>query len=111
MLTVLWRKADGAERIFPAHQIERLQAKGEQCVPAKGDRFKIWSDDGELPGPFEITLEAPFGALFVMNRDGQTVARYLVEGPLPVTKKPKNPYAVAGGSARDTLNEILSSDA
>jgi hypothetical protein len=79
MLTILHRQPDGGEVLFPAHRIECLQPDGEQCVPAIGNRFIVWGEDcPDRPGgPFEITIEAPFGAVFVMNKHGSTVARYL----------------------------------
>ena len=79
MLTILHRQPDGGEVLFPANRIECLQPDGEQCVPAIGHRFKIWSDDTIMGpgGEFEISIEGPFGAVFVMNKHGSTVARYL----------------------------------
>ena len=81
MLTILHRQPDGGEVIFPANRIECIQPEGQECVPAIGHRFRVWSDDSILgPGAdFEITIEAPFGAIFVMNRHGSTVAHYLAE--------------------------------
>lgn len=76
MLTILHRQANGAEAIFSARRIERLQPKGEECIPAIGNRFKVYTDDDDM-NEFEIRLENPFGAVFVMNKNGSTVARYL----------------------------------
>lgn len=73
MLTILHRQPNGAEALFQATRIERLQPDGEQCVPAIGNRFRVWNDDIAA----EITIEQPFGAVFVMNKNGSTVARYL----------------------------------
>jgi hypothetical protein len=82
MLTILHRQPNGAETIFQAKRIERLQPSGEQCVPAIGNRFRVWLDEGdEVIG--EITIEQPFGAVFVMNKNGSTVARYLARDCAP----------------------------
>jgi hypothetical protein len=87
MLTVLWRKPDGAEMLFSAERIERTQPEGEQCCPAIGKWFKVWTEPGDLPGPFEINIEAPFGAVFVMNKYGATVARYMASPPIAVVQE------------------------
>lgn len=75
MLTVLHRGPDGSERIFEAESVTRYPPEGEQSVPPMG---KIVGT-GVAGFPDEtVTLAViePFGAVFVMNRYGQTVARY-----------------------------------
>jgi hypothetical protein len=78
MLTVLWRKPDGGEQIFAAETIHRLQPEGEQCVPARGKFLAHGVTCSGVPADyFEFDIEGPFGAVFVMNATGQTVARYM----------------------------------
>ena len=78
MLTIMHRKADGSELLFEAESVARAQPEGEQCVPARG-KFIAYGCPHPLPGGerhFEI--EEPFGAVFVMNKTGATVARYTI---------------------------------
>ena len=75
MLTVLHRGPDGSERIFEAESVTRYPPEGEQSVPPLG--IVRASGVPDTPdGTAELGIIAPFGAVFVMNRFGQTVARY-----------------------------------
>lgn len=82
MLTILWRKPDGGEKLFMAENIERLQPDGEECVPALGGFIAHGVHDGGLPSDyFQFDIKEPFGAVFVMNDTGKTVARYFARPP------------------------------
>ena len=81
MLTILHRRADGSERLFEAESFERAQPDGVDCVPACG-HFVAHGVQGNLGGTCEIRIEWPFGAVFVMNEAGSTVARYMASQPL-----------------------------
>ena len=82
MLTILHRQNDGSERLFMAESIEAVQPKGEQCVPVRIGRFRYRGAVDDIPsGEFEIGQ--PFGAVFVMNDQGATVAKYMAP-PAPV---------------------------
>lgn len=72
MLTVLHRGPDGAERIFEAESVIRFSGEGESCIPAQGD-IRACLPDGSTQ---DLGTIGSFGAVFVMNRYGQTVARY-----------------------------------
>lgn len=78
MLTVMHRGPDGTERIFEAESVSRFPPEGEKSVPATG---KVWAAGvtlGSVPGDaLELDISEPFGAVFVMNRFGSTVARYV----------------------------------
>ena len=76
MLTVLHRGPDGSERIFEAESVTRYPPEGEQSVPPLGV-VRAHGIVGQGPSDcIELDIAAPFGAVFVMNRFGQTVARY-----------------------------------
>lgn len=78
MLTILWRKPDGSEQLFEAETLHRQQPPGEQCVPAYGKFLAHGVTLGGIPADyFEFDIEGPFGAVFVMNADGKTVAKYM----------------------------------
>ena len=78
MLTILHRQPNGSEVVFSANQIQRMQPEGEETCPAIGKTFRVWRED--MGGvQCEITIEKPFGAVFVMNKHGSTVARYLAQ--------------------------------
>lgn len=80
MLTILWRKPDGSEQIFAAETIHRLQPEGEQCVPARGKFLAHGVTLNGAPTDYmEFDIQGPFGAVFVMNEAGQTVARYMAD--------------------------------
>lgn len=77
MLTVLHRGPDGSERTFEAYQVTRFQPEGEVCCPARGEVRAILAES-DLPGEATtLDISGPFGAVFVMNRHGATVARYM----------------------------------
>ena len=79
MLTILHRQSDGAERLFMADSIEAVQPDGEECVPVRVGKFKARGVyDSGLPNDcVEFEIKQPFGAVFVMNDQGSTVAKYL----------------------------------
>lgn len=77
MLTVLHRKADGSEEIFEAVSVSRQQkGEGLEQIPALG-KFVIKGAYGDENNEPVFEIASPFGAIFVMNRYGATVARYL----------------------------------
>jgi len=77
MLTVLLRGKDGNEQIFEAETLHRINPEGEQCVPAVGSFIAHGASVNTGPTDyFEFDIEGPFGAVFVMNSKGTTVARY-----------------------------------
>lgn len=77
MLTVLHRGPDGSERIFEAESVTRFPPEGEESTPALGKVVALISDGGDSPsGCRELCVAQPFGAVFVMNRFGVTVASY-----------------------------------
>lgn len=85
MLTILWRKPDGSEVLFAAKSIEREAGSEAQC-PAGGGFIASGVDDDAIPGDvFRFNIEWPFGAVFVMNESGCTVARYLSHAPAEVS--------------------------
>jgi len=75
MLTVLHRGPDGSERIFEAESVTRYPPEGEQSVPATGE-IVAHGVIGQPSETMTLGIFEPFGAVFVMNRFGQTVARY-----------------------------------
>lgn len=75
MITVLHRGSDGSERVFEARSVVRYARDGEQECPALGDIVVRLSGDG-IAQDETLALEKPFGAVFVMNRHGQTIAHY-----------------------------------
>lgn len=78
MLTVLWRKPDGAEMLFAAKSLERVNKHSEPQVPVAGEFIARGIDDDDNPGTvMHFDIAEPFGAVFVMNECGQTVARYM----------------------------------
>ncbi len=80
MLSVLWRKPDGSEEIFTAESVERLSGDMAQ-VPACGAFIAKGVDNSQIPGDeMQFTIEEPFGAVFVMNESGRTIARYTAAG-------------------------------
>lgn len=82
MLTVLHRHKDGSEKIFMAESVWRTSRDGEECVPAQGGFIAHGVQDGGAPSDYlQFDIEAPFGAVFVMNNEGQTVARYFAAPP------------------------------
>ena len=82
MLTILHRSASGAEQIFTAETIHRLQKGDEQCVPAQGPFLAHGVTISGSPADYhQFDIEAPFGAVFVMNEKGATVARYMASPP------------------------------
>jgi len=71
MLTVLHRKSDGSERVFEAESVTNSAPPGLYEIRATG----VLMDD--VPGNcVTLDISKPFGAVFVMNRFGATVARY-----------------------------------
>ena len=77
MLTVLHRKPDGSERIFEAESVTRFPPEGEESIPAMGKVVALLADGGDSPSSCaELSIAQPFGAVFVMNRFGVTVASY-----------------------------------
>ena len=77
MLTILWRKPCGSEQIFEAETLHRLQIDGEEFVPAQGDFLAHGVTQAGAPSDyFQFGIAAPFGAVFVMNEKGRTVASY-----------------------------------
>ena len=77
MLTVLHRGPDGSERTFEAESVSRFNRDSEECVPAMGEiRASGVTLDGVPGEAITLDISRPFGAVFVMNRFGATVARY-----------------------------------
>lgn len=80
MLTILHRAPDGAEAIFSAEKLQRTNPRGEQCVPAMGSFVAHGVTISGLPDHiYEFEIMGPFGAVFVMNDKGKTVASYFAE--------------------------------
>lgn len=78
MFTVLHRGPDGSERLYEAETVSRFQREGEECIPAMGEiRLGGVRIDNVPSDTITLALERPFGAVFVMNEAGATVARYL----------------------------------
>jgi len=78
MFTVLHRAPDGAEKLYEAETVTRFPPRGEASIPPLGEIRLGGVILDDVPGS-EITLvlEPPFGAVFVMNRFGATVARHM----------------------------------
>lgn len=76
MLTVLHRGPDGSERLFEARSVTRFAPEGEQSVPATGIIRACGIEGEDVSVCIELDIVQPFGAVFVMNRFGATVARY-----------------------------------
>jgi hypothetical protein len=78
MLTILHRKADGSEKLFMAENVEQIQIDGHQSVPCHSGKFIAHGvmDSGVPSDYIQFEIEQPFGAVFVMNDKGATVARY-----------------------------------
>lgn len=80
MFTVLYREANGTERLYEAQTVSRFQTgPDEQSIPAQG-MVQLTGVEPSGDNPTDIVvldLQKPFGAVFVMNRFGTTVARYL----------------------------------
>lgn len=88
MLTILWRKPDGSEMLFTAESIERISGSEAQ-VPAGGGFIARGVNNSEIPGDeFRFNIGRPFGAVFVMNDKGCTVARYMASPPQQVERAP-----------------------
>lgn len=85
MFTVLHRGPDGSETLYQAETVSRFQREGEQCVPAMGSIGISGAKCDGIPLGASITLalEPPFGAVFVMNEGGSTVARWLADPSQP----------------------------
>lgn len=78
MLTVLHRGPDGSERTFEAESVARFNREGEESVPPLGEiRATGVTLDSVPDNSITLDVSAPFGAVFVMNRHGATVARYM----------------------------------
>lgn len=83
MLTILHRSANGSEQIFAADTIHRLNNGDEQCVPAQGNFLAHGVTLSGTPADYhEFKIEQPFGAVFVMNEKGKTVASYFASPPI-----------------------------
>lgn len=78
MLTVLHRGPDGSEHTFEARSVIRSNKDGVECVPAGGE-IRAHGVEG-LSDTMTLDISGPFGAVFVMNRHGTTVARYIGKG-------------------------------
>ena len=91
MLTILHRQSDGSERLFMADSIEAVQPDGESCVPVRIGKFKARGvfDSGLPSDCIEFDIECPFGAVFVMNDQGATVARYMAPSKLALQADPE----------------------
>lgn len=78
MLTVLHRAPDGSERYFEARTVRRVNPDGVECIPASGT-IKAYGDffGSDIDAEQILDISGPFGAVFVMNRHGATVARYV----------------------------------
>lgn len=77
MLTILKRDKNGNEQLFEAETLHRVNPDGEQCVPAVGKFIAHGVNIDTSPSDyFEFDIEGPFGAVFVMNGKGATVAKY-----------------------------------
>jgi len=78
MFTVLHRGPDGTEKLYEAETVTRFPPEGEASIPALGEIRLGGVKIDEVPGEtVTLALEKPFGAVFVMNRFGATVARHL----------------------------------
>lgn len=78
MLTILFRHSDGSEQLFEAETLHRLNDVDDACVPARGKFLAHGVEMSGVPSDyFEFEIAEPFGAVFVMNEKGATVARYL----------------------------------
>lgn len=83
MFTVLHRGPDGSERYYEAANITRFTEDGVESVPPLG-RIVLSgvADSGNPSDCVELLIEAPFGAVFVMNRFGATIAKYMLAGKI-----------------------------
>lgn len=78
MLTILHRGPDGSERVMEAETITRYPPEGEQSIPPLGRVVVSGVRIDDVPGhAIDLDISAPFGAVFVMNRHGATVAQYI----------------------------------
>ena len=78
MITVMHRGPDGSERIFEAESVTRFAPEGEQSIPALGRVVASGVRLDDVPGTsIGLDISAPFGAVFVMNRHGATIAKWL----------------------------------
>jgi len=77
MLTILHRGHDGSEMVFEAKSVTRFPNEGDQAYPPLGE---IRASGVDLPGcpcdTITLNIEGPFGAVFVMNKAGATVAKF-----------------------------------
>lgn len=82
MFTVLHRGPDGSEKYYECESVTRFTAEGEQTVPPLGV-IRLTNTHG-FPGTpgehIDLAIEEPFGAVFVMNRFGTTIAKYTLAG-------------------------------
>jgi hypothetical protein len=78
MFTVLHRGADGTEKLYEAETVTRFPPECEESIPALGEIRLGGVKIDEIPGQtVTLAIKKPFGAVFVMNRFGATVARHL----------------------------------
>ncbi len=76
MLTVLHRRPDGTEHVFEAESVTRATINGEMSCPPGGE-IVAHGVEGDTPRQITLSISEPFGAVFVMNRHGATIARYM----------------------------------
>jgi hypothetical protein len=78
MLTILFRHPDGSEEIFAASSLTRANDSEEAYIPVQGEFIaRGVTIDGRPDETRRFSIQSPFGAVFVMNEAGNTVARYL----------------------------------
>ncbi len=83
MLTVMYRAPNGTENLFEAVKVYRDPPEGQESIPPLGHITAVLPDtDPGQPG-YEVRLDIsePFGAVFVMNRYGSTVQKYIGSRP------------------------------
>jgi hypothetical protein len=81
MFTVLHRGPDGSETYYECQTVTRFAEEGQQTVPPLGKVALSGVRLDNLPGnDITLAIEGPFGAVFVMNNEGATIAKYVLSG-------------------------------
>lgn len=82
MFTVMHRLGDGTECYYEAKTVRRYPLDGEQSIPPLGKFLLVGVNIPDVPGDtLELVIEKPFGAIFVMNSAGTTIAKYMDRSP------------------------------
>lgn len=79
MITVLHRRGNGSEELFEAHSVERFANEGDEPHKLTGPIFAngVSRYGPGADGTIELEVSDPHGAVFIMNRQGSTIAKWL----------------------------------